>query len=120
MGAIDQAMAMTLVTDPVPAMEMATAMGDMGTDTNQVDITVREVMGVIGHMMGIMVVIVKGAITAKVLGVIAPMKVDTVLEAMEAIVAGILVIRVDRGDFTGFFPPQICISLHKLWGGGIK
>jgi ABC-type dipeptide/oligopeptide/nickel transport system permease subunit len=102
MGATDQALATTIATGPVPAMGMATAMAVMGTDTNQADIIVRMVMGDIDHMMGVMAVIVKGVITAKVLGVIVPMKVDTVLEATEATVVGILVIRVGGGDFTDF------------------
>jgi hypothetical protein len=98
MGATDQATVMT--TDPVPAMGMATAMAVMGIDTNQVDITVTTVMVVIGHMTGVMAVIVKGVTTAKVLGGIAPMKVDTVLEATEAIVVRILGIRVNGDNFT--------------------
>lgn len=115
MGATDQATAMTIVTNPVPAMGMATAMAVMGIDTNQVDIIVRAVMGVIGHMMGVMAVIVKGVITAKVVGVIAPMKVGTVWEAMEATEVGILVIRVGRGDFTDY-PSNLHFTTS--WGGG--
>jgi hypothetical protein len=97
MEATDQATAMTTVTDPVPAMGMATAMAVMGINTSQVNITVTMVMAVIGHMMGVMVVIVKGVTTAKVLGGIALMKVDTVLEV---IVVRILAIGVEIGNFT--------------------
>jgi hypothetical protein len=109
-------MALTIVTGPVPAMGMATAMAVMAIETDQVDITVRVVMGVIGHMMAVMAVIVKAVITAKVLGVIAPMKVDTVLEAMEATVVQILVIRVGGGDFTDF-PSNLHFTTS--WGRGV-
>jgi hypothetical protein len=67
-------------------------------------------MGVIGRMME---VIVKGVITAKVLGVIAPMKVGTVLEAMEATVVGILAIRVGGGEFI-YFPQNLHFTTS--WG----
>jgi hypothetical protein len=103
MGSTDQAMAMTILTNLVPAMGMATAMAVMGIDTNQVDITVKTAMGVIGHMMGITAVIVMAVTTAKaLLGGIAPMKVDTVLEATEAIVVRAQAIAVNGGDFTDF------------------
>lgn len=113
MGARDQAMAMTIVPGPVPAMGMATAMAVMAIDTDQVNITVRVVMGAIGHMMGVMAVIVKAVITAKVLVVIALMKVDIVLEAMEATVVQILAIRVGGGDFTDF-PSNLYFTIS--WG----
>lgn len=106
-------MAMTITTGQVPALGMATAMAVMAIDTDQVDITVRAVMGAIGHMMGVMAVIVKAVITAKVLGVIAPMKVDTALEAMEATVVQILATRVGGGELTDF-PSNLHFKI--LWG----
>jgi hypothetical protein len=72
----------------------------MGIDTSQVNITVTMVMVAIGHMMEVMVVIVKGVTTAKVLGGTALMKVDTMLEATEVIVVRILAIGVEVGNFT--------------------
>jgi hypothetical protein len=92
MGAIGQATVMTMITDPVTAMGMATAMADMGTTTDQVDITARVVMGAIAHMT---LVIAEEVIMVKAMGVIAPIKV---MEDMVVMAFGILVIRVDGGD----------------------
>jgi hypothetical protein len=94
----DQATALTMVIDRITAMEMATAMADMGLTTDQVHIIVRVVMGAIGHMMGVMVVI------AKVVAAIDPTTVGLALGATEAMVVlavmvvGTLVIRVDGSD----------------------
>jgi hypothetical protein len=94
-----------MATDPATAMEMVTAMVDMGLATGQADITVKAVMVAIGLMMGFMVVIAKGVTIAKVVGVIVPIKVGTALGAMEAmmvmvvIIVGILVIRVGGGNY---------------------
>jgi hypothetical protein len=100
MGVIDQAMPMTMITNPVTAMEMATAMADMGTTTNQVDITVRAVMGAIDHMTVVMVVTAEEVIIVKALEVIAHIKVEVTedMVALAVMVFGILVIRVDGGD----------------------
>lgn len=93
MGAIGQATVMTMITDPVTAMGMATAMADMGTTTDQVDITARVVMGAIAHMTVI-------AEEVMAMGVIAPLKV---MEDMVVMAFGILVIRVDGGDCAVIF-----------------
>jgi hypothetical protein len=99
MGVIDQAMVMTMITNPVPAMEMATAMADMGTTTDQVNITAKGVMGAIDHMT---VVTAEEVIIVKAMEVIAPIKVE-VMEDMVVLVFGILVIRVDGGDCADIF-----------------
>jgi hypothetical protein len=88
-----------LISDPVTAMGMATAMADMGTTTNQVDTTARVVMGVIAHTT---VVIAEEVITVKAMGVIAPIKVE-VMVVMAVTVFWILVIRVDGGDCAVIF-----------------
>lgn len=97
MGATGQATVMTTITNPVTAMGMATAMADMGTTTDQVDTTVRVVMGPIAHMT---VVIAEEVIMVKAMGVIAPIKVEVMedMVVMAVPVFGILVIRVDGGD----------------------
>jgi hypothetical protein len=102
MGAISQATAMTMITNPVTAMGMATAMADMDTTTNQVDTTAMVVMGAIAHMTVVMVVIAEEIIMVKAMGIIAPIKVE-VMEDMAVMVFGILVIRVDGGECAVIF-----------------
>jgi hypothetical protein len=102
MGAIGQATVMTMITDPVTGMGMATAMEDMGPTTDQVVTTAKVVMGAIAHMT---VVIAEEVLMVKAMGVIAPFKVE-VMEDMVVLavtVFGILVIRVDCGDCAVIF-----------------
>lgn len=101
MEAISQATAMTMITNPVTAMGMATAMVDMDTTTDQVA-TAIVVMGAIAHMT---VVIAEEIIMVKVMGAIAPIKVEVMedMAVMAVMAVGILVIRVDGGECTIFF-----------------
>jgi len=102
MGAISQATVMTMVTDPVTALGMVTAMADMGTTTDQVDTTARVVMGAIAHMT---VVIAEEVIMVKAMGVIAPIKAEVMVDmvVMAVTVFGILVIRVGGSDCAVIF-----------------
>lgn len=86
-----------MVTDRLTAMGMATAMAEMGTTTDQVDTTARVVTGAIAHTT---VVIAEEVIMVKVMGVIAPIKVEVMedMVVMAVSVFGILVIRVEGGD----------------------
>jgi hypothetical protein len=86
-----------MITNPVTAMGMATAMVVMGTTTDQVDPTATVVMGAIVHMTVVMVVIAGEIIMVKAMGVIAPIKVE-VMEDMAVMMFGILVTRVDGGE----------------------
>jgi hypothetical protein len=101
MGAIGQATVMTMITNPVMAMGMATAMADMGTTTDQVDTTARVVMGAIAHMT----VVIAEEVMVKAMGVIAPIKVEVMedMVVMAVAVFGILVIRVVGGDSAVIF-----------------
>lgn len=102
MGATSQATVMTMITDPITAMGMATAMADMGTTTNQVDTMAKVVMGAIAHMT---LVIAEEVLMVKAMGVIAPIKVEVMedMVVMAVPVFGILVIRVDGGDCAVIF-----------------
>jgi pyridoxal/pyridoxine/pyridoxamine kinase len=93
---------MTIITNPVTATEMATAMAALGTTTDQVAITARAVMGDTGHMMVVIVVIAEEVIMVKAMEIIAPNKVE-VMEDMVVMVFRIMVIRVDGGECAVIF-----------------